>query len=296
MNTKHGKMFPTQVEGAHTMQLLWKIFKKAQLEANIDECGIEIGTPQSGYQYVVTKPYVLHVVMTGTGTIVYNHQTYHLNQGDLFLLKRGMDVHYYSAIEDPWTYYWVGFSGKLANDYLKRTTLEAHPIVQNRDTSEITKLIYKMCQRSISYDIHASDDIMHMQELYQLFYLLHQSFPKPFKPVENEIYSNVRKAIHFMNQNYMKPIKIQDVADHVNMSRSYLYKLFIKHVDQSPQHYLVHLRMYHAALCLKETSKQSQEIAYLVGYKDPLQFSKAFKAYYGVSVSQYRKNNKPIKG
>ncbi|WP_373408331.1 hypothetical protein [Staphylococcus pseudintermedius] len=38
------------------MQLLWKMFKKNQFEANIDECGIEIGTPHGGYQYEVTKP------------------------------------------------------------------------------------------------------------------------------------------------------------------------------------------------------------------------------------------------
>lgn len=54
-------------------------------------------------------------------------------------------------------------------------------------------------------------------------------------------------------------------------------KCLKKHIDQSPQHYLIHIRMYHASQLFKETDLQSQEIADRVGYKDPLLFSRAFK-------------------
>nr|WP_274596324.1 helix-turn-helix transcriptional regulator [Staphylococcus delphini] len=94
-----------------------------------------------------------------------------------------------------------------------------------------------------------------------------------------------------MNDNYMHAISINDVAKHVNVSRSYLYKMFIKHIDQSPQHYLIHIRMYHASQLFKETDLQSQEIADRVGYKDPLLFSRAFKKHFGVTATQYREEH-----
>lgn len=274
------------------MQLLWKIFKRDHLDANIDECGIEIGTLQSKYEYIVTKPAVLHIVTSGTGTLVYNDKIYQLYKGDIFLLQRGMHVLYYASSHDPWTYYWVGFSGKLAMDFLNRTQLVDTCVIQNEDTTEISHLIYQMCQRAVSYNISVSDDISLLSELYRLLSLLHHYFPRAFKVTHNEMYKTVREAIQYMHQNYMKSIKVQDISRHVNVSRSYLYKIFMKNVDQSPQQYLIQLRMYHAARLIKETDKQNQEIAYLVGYKDPLRFAKSFKKHLGITATDYRKKFK----
>ncbi|MCS4486084.1 AraC family transcriptional regulator [Staphylococcus americanisciuri] len=277
------------------MQLLWKKFKKRYIEANIDECGIEIGSPHTGYQYKVTKSAVLHVVMSGSGTFSYNGESYHLQTGDLFLLQRGMEVSYQSSLDDPWIYYWVGFSGHVANDYLQRTQLIDVPVVQNTDTHAVSQLVEQMCITAQNYNLKNADDIQHMRDLYHLLFALCQVAPKYFQPRENESYSNIREALRFMNRNYMQPITIEQVARHVNMSRNYLYKLFKQNIDQSPQSYLIQLRMFQAAKLLKETSLQSQEISACVGYKDPLMFSKAFKKFFGDSPTTYRRKNEVVR-
>ncbi|AVQ33728.1 AraC family transcriptional regulator [Staphylococcus muscae] len=272
------------------MQLLWKKFKKQYIEANIDECGIEVGTPHTGYEYQVTKHAVLHVVMSGSGTFSYNGQTHFLETGDIFLLQRGMNVNYTASLDDPWIYYWVGFSGQLVNDYLNRTQLIDNPVITHTDTSTISKLVERMCYTAQSYTIEQSDDIQHMSDLYNLLYALYQVSPKKFDQQEAGIYENVREAIRYMNRFYMQAITIEQVARHVNISRSYLYKLFKQNLDQSPQSYLMQLRMSQAAKLLHETSLQSKEIAARVGYHEPLMFSKAFKKFFGVTPTMYRKN------
>lgn len=272
------------------MQLLWKKFKKQYIEANIDECGIEVGTPHTGYDYQVTKHAVLHVVMSGSGTFSYNGQTHFLETGDIFLLQRGMNVNYTASLDDPWIYYWVGFSGQLVNDYLNRTQLIDNPVITHTDTSTISKLVERMCYTAQSYTIEQSDDIQHMSDLYNLLYALYQVSPKKFDQQEAGIYENVREAIRYMNRSYMQAITIEQVARHVNISRSYLYKLFKQNLDQSPQSYLMQLRMSQAAKLLHETSLQSKEIAARVGYHEPLMFSKAFKKFFGVTPTMYRKN------
>ncbi|QLK86708.1 AraC family transcriptional regulator [Staphylococcus sp. 17KM0847] len=273
------------------MQLLWKKFKRNQLEANIDECGIEIGAPNTGYHYKVTKCAVLHIVMSGKGTFVYDGQTHHLKQGDLFLLQRGMTVHYYASSDTPWIYYWVGFSGKVALEYLNRTRLVDTAVVQKCDTTSIAKIIERMCETAKNYSVKHSDDIRHMQDLYQLLHTLYRTFPKKFESQPKEMYTNVLEAIRYINRNYMHPITIAQVAQHVNVSRSYLYKLFKQNIDQSPKNYLIQLRMFQAAKLLRETSLQSQEIADKVGYKDPLMFSKAFKTFFGMNPTAYRQKH-----
>ena len=92
--------------------------------------------------------------------------------------------------------------------------------------------------------------------------------------------------------NYMNNITVQDIAEHVNLSRSYLYKMFIKNLKVSPQNYLINLRMYKATLLLKNTKMPIGEVANKVGYSDSLLFSKTFSKNFSISPLSYRNNKK----
>ena len=59
----------------------------------------------------------------------------------------------------------------------------------------------------------------------------------------------------------MNNITVQDIAEHVNLSRSYLYKMFIKNLKVSPQNYLINLRMYKATLLIKKYKMPIGEVA-----------------------------------
>ncbi|MDB2110888.1 AraC family ligand binding domain-containing protein, partial [Clostridium paraputrificum] len=50
------------------MQILWNKYKSNNFEANLDECGIEQGTPGAGYNYKVEKNAVIHYISKGSGT------------------------------------------------------------------------------------------------------------------------------------------------------------------------------------------------------------------------------------
>ncbi|MDE6883360.1 MAG: helix-turn-helix transcriptional regulator [Lachnospiraceae bacterium] len=54
------------------------------------------------------------------------------------------------------------------------------------------------------------------------------------------------------------------------------------------QQYLLMLRMEHALELLKDKSLSVQQIATLVGYENAFNFSRSFKAQYGVSPSHFR--------
>ena len=95
---------------------------------------------------------------------------------------------------------------------------------------------------------------------------------------------------YFINSNYMNSITVNEIANHVNLSRSYLYKMFIKNLKVSPQKYLINLRMYNATLLLKNTKIPIGEVASKVGYSDSLLFSKTFSRYFSMSPLNYRNN------
>ena len=277
------------------MQILWKKYIKENFEMNVDECGIEQGIPGLGYNYEVLKNAVIHYVTKGYGTFKFNGKVFNLKQGDIFILLKGMQVEYVASIDDPWEYYWIGFSGSNANEYLNRTSITNSCVANCEENSKIPQIILNMCEISKTYNPSRSDDILLLKELYSLLYALIEEFPKPFEYKDKELHTYIQDALNFINSNYMHSITVQEIADYVNLSRSYLYKMFIKNLGISPQRYLINLRMYKATLLLKGTKLPIGEVASSVGYSDSLLFSKTFSKHFSMSPLNYRNNqvNKP---
>ena len=272
------------------MQILWKKYVKENFEMNVDECGIEQGIPGLGYNYEVLKNAVIHYVTKGYGTFKFNGKVYNLKQGDIFILLKGMQVEYVASIDDPWEYYWIGFSGSNANEYLNRTSITNSCVANCEENSKIPQIILNMCEISKTYNPSKSDDILLLKELYSLLYTLIEEFPKPFEYKDKELHTYIQDALNFINSNYMHSITVQEIADYVNLSRSYLYKMFIKNLGISPQRYLINLRMYKATLLLKGTKLPIGEVASSVGYSDSLLFSKTFSKHFSMSPLNYRNN------
>ncbi len=272
------------------MQILWKKYTKENFEMSLDECGIEQGIPGFGYKYEVLKDAVIHYISKGYGTFKINDEVYNLKQGDIFILLKGMNVEYIASMDEPWEYYWIGFSGSKANECLNRTAIIESYAASCKEDSKIPYIILNMCEISKTYNPSCSDDILLLKELYSLLYALIEEFPKPFEYKDKELHAYIQEAINFINSNYMNSITVNEIANHVNLSRSYLYKMFIKNLKISPQKYLINLRMYKATLLLKNTKIPIGEVASKVGYSDSLLFSKTFSKYFSMSPLNYRNN------
>ncbi|WP_195988333.1 AraC family transcriptional regulator [Clostridium sp. D53t1_180928_C8] len=270
------------------MQILWKKYVKENFEMNVDECGIEQGIPGLGYKYEVSKNAVIHYITKGFGTFKFNNKVYNLKQGDIFILLKGMEVEYTASINDPWEYYWIGFSGSNANEYLDRTSIINSYAVTCKTNSKIPQTILNMCEISKTYNPSSSDDMLLLKELYSLLYSLIEEFPKPFSFKDKELHTYIQDALNFINSNYMNSITVNEIANHVNLSRSYLYKMFIKNLGISPQKYLINLRLYKSTILLRTTKLPIGEVANMVGYSDSLLFSKTFSKYFSISPLNYR--------
>ena len=100
------------------------------------------------------------------------------------------------------------------------------------------------------------------------------------------------RAKEFMDSHYHEPLKIYDIAASLNIHPNYLCAVFKKEYGQTPGDYLCSIRMAQAAMILKLTDHTISMIAESLGYANPFRFSAAFKSYYGVSPSAYRKEGR----
>ena len=105
----------------------------------------------------------------------------------------------------------------------------------------------------------------------------------------------VDMAKRYIELNYGKQIKVEDIADYVGTDRKYLRNLFFKHLGMSTKDYLTSLRIEKAKELLADNSMAVNEISASVGYPDALAFSKLFKKQTGLSPSEYRGGTAPLK-
>ena len=78
------------------------------------------------------------------------------------------------------------------------------------------------------------------------------------------------------------------MCSYIGITRSYLTKIFKESLHVSPYEYLLGVRMNKASLLLQATTLPVKQIAEMVGYKDALVFSKAFKQKIGISPKAFR--------
>jgi len=98
----------------------------------------------------------------------------------------------------------------------------------------------------------------------------------------------IAKAIEYIRQHYLESITLQQVADHVHVSKNYFSILFKKTMEQNFIDYLIFLRIERAKELLLNTSLKVYEVAEQSGFNDTKYFSKLFKKVAGVSPVDYR--------
>lgn len=87
-------------------------------------------------------------------------------------------------------------------------------------------------------------------------------------------------------------ITLKEIAQSMHFNYSYLVQKFKTHENMTFNEYLLKKRMERAKSLLIHTDMKVYEIAGQVGYNDMDWFYKKFKAYFGVSANNYRKEHK----
>lgn len=259
-----------------------------QADLNVYRCGIETCKPGYTWGPGVRDHFIVHCVLDGTGTFSDGTQEWKLKGGDGFVIFPGRLVTYKADREEPWTYSWVGFSGRKAGVYLGKAGLHREtPVFFHRNDNRITGCVDAMISDA---RLDTPSELMLLGHLYTFISLLirnNQSMaPAGTKSGNREKYCS--RAIDFISRNYSGKISIQDIASNMGLDRSYLYTIFMQTMNMSPQDFLIQYRIERAIELMAETGLGIGDISRSVGYDDPLQFSRIFRKKKGISPSLFR--------
>jgi two-component system response regulator YesN len=102
----------------------------------------------------------------------------------------------------------------------------------------------------------------------------------------------IRKTREFIRTNYKKKLKLTDISKSVLLSPYYLSHIFKNETGITLMEYLTKVRIEEAKRLLENTSYNTTQISFDVGYSDQSYFCKIFKKIEGTSPLEYKKRMK----
>jgi len=205
----------------------------------------------------------------------------------LYRPKEPQKYEYYG--EDQTEVYWVHFTGGNVTNMLRSYGLTDDKTVFYCGSD----IEYQNLFRAMIYELQmCRDNYAEMLEMYlkQIFILLQRFFKTTAKVDNTRLAEEIDKATKYFNEHYSEEICVDEYAKSHNMSTSWFIRNFKQYTGFTPLQYILNKRIYNAEALLLNSPYNVTEIAYIVGYDNPLYFSRIFKKMKGVSPSEYRKN------
>ncbi|RXZ82969.1 AraC family transcriptional regulator [Paenibacillaceae bacterium] len=109
-------------------------------------------------------------------------------------------------------------------------------------------------------------------------------FPAP----QQRCSGHTELAMEWIEHNYMKPFQLQQLADQLHLSATYLSGLFRKEIGAKLSDYLAARRIKEACLLLNSSSLALDQIAYRIGICNVSYFCQLFKKHTGETPHRYR--------
>ena len=271
---------------------------------NIEDLSIPLKINNCGYYRVHTTPvietphpegrndYQLLYIASGKGYFYFkgSENATVVTKGNMVLFRpKEPQVYYYYAV-DKTEVYWVHFTGWKVEEYLERYELPKEENVFFTGVSPDYPWIYNQIIRELQLQRENYEDMIRL--FLRHIFLTINRYIKEGKQTKNDTINDIERAVHYFNENYSKPISIEQYASEHLMSVNWFIHNFKNVMKMTPMQYIVSLRIAAAKGYLENSNKNITEIANTVGYDNALYFSRLFKKYTGMTPSEYRERSK----
>lgn len=236
--------------------------------------------------------YILIFCRQGKGWCEVGDKKYKLNPNDFIILPPNVKHSYGSNEFDPWTIYWVHFTGSQAEsvvkEFLTPTTITPNYNVRISEVISTFEHLYDVLRQGYSRQNvqYAVSLLFHF--LGAMMYMGRNTIGEN----DSEGGDNFEKIVSYMKDNIDQRLDINELAKYVGFPANTIAGEFKKRTGYSLLNYFNQLKIQEACLCLVNTDLSVAQVSMKVGIEDQFYFSRLFSSLMGVSPKNYRTNNR----
>ena len=214
-----------------------------------------------------------------------------VSTGHMVLYKPEEIQKYVYYLEDNPEVFWIHFTGSEVNNILAYHGISLDEHVFYCGVLPDYKALFRKIIQELQLCRYGYED--YIASLFNDILLLVDRQQHEQKKATGNVQEQIERAAAYFNENYNTKISIDDYAESLHISTNWFIHNFKQYAGMSPAQYILSLRMVNAQSLLERTTYNIKEISEIVGYENPLYFSRVFKKEIGKSPAQYRKRNDP---
>ena len=211
--------------------------------------------------------------------------------GHMVLYKPEEIQKYVYYLEDNPEVFWIHFTGSDVKNILAYHGISLDEHVFYCGVLPDYKALFRKIIQELQLCRYGYED--YIASLFNDILLLVDRQQHEQKKATGNVQEQIERAAAYFNENYNTKISIDDYAESLHISTNWFIHNFKQYAGMSPAQYILSLRMVNAQSLLERTTYNIKEISEIVGYENPLYFSRVFKKEIGKSPAQYRKEMIP---
>ncbi len=250
-------------------------------------CLQHIGIFYCDTKYHVTHPYwesiLILFIDSGDLEVTYDGETFTAHSDDIVIIDCRKE-HSYHALNNL-QFHYFHFTGNSSIAYINLIyELNHGALIHCGQTGMLSSMFTSMLKIAKGQSSTQSE---HRISLY-LHMLLCELVEKcsDVHPLANE---SIEKAVKYMEDHINQNISLDELAEHINLSKFYFNRYFKKHMGLTPHQYFINMRLQNAKRMLVTTSASIEQVAENCGFDNASNFIRLFKQRVGMTPTVFRK-------
>lgn len=240
-------------------------------------------------QYHITRTdgfaaYQIAICTGGEGKFLSAGTEHIISDGDVFMFSPRTPHEYY-PISGNWQIYFCVFSGDGIEGLFSYLGFERTEVFTG-DTTKLRGDFKELCEMT---------DPMSMSiQLYKILgNISHLTRSNPHRThIEKNKHGKILPVLDYIEQNYKRPVTLDDMADLICVSKSYLCRTFRGAYGITPVNYLLKTRINRAKQLLISTDMKIKLLSTECGFNDTSYFCMVFKRMEGITPDEFRSLHK----
>lgn len=230
---------------------------------------------------------ILIYSVEGNGEVWLGGTRYVIPVDHFFIIPAGISHKYYSDTSNPWSIYWIHFTGSKSAEFSR--SLSQPVMIDRNNYSRISERIELFEEIFINLERGYSKEAIEYVNLSLGRLLATFTHLSQYRVIDYQsMMDPVGKSINFMLENVNRRIYLEELARVSGVSVSQLSRLFVQNTGHSPIDYSVNLKIQRACRLLDNTALTIAEIAREMGFSDQFYFSRIFHKVMNLSPARYR--------